>query len=117
MNRLFLFILFLLPYFGFADDWTVLGTNKTEYPLGFILHETDIINIQIGEFLLIRNIEKKQVVYIIMPGEKTILQCIEEAKELEKERKKAAQNKYQFGEPSYLLFNYSDYLLPFWIQE
>jgi hypothetical protein len=115
MKKLFLLaIVLLFPYLGFADNWAVLNTNKAEYPLHFLLQETDIITIREGEFLVIRNREKKQIAVIIIPGEKTVRQGIEEAKELEEERKNLNNN--HLWETMYLLFKYSDYIR-FWVQE
>jgi len=117
IKKLFLIVILLFPYSGFADNWIVLNSNKVEYPLEFILQETDIINIQEGEFLMIRNIEKKQFAVIIIPGEKTVQQGIEEAKNLEQKRKILAdRNNNHLGEQSYLLYKYSDYMR-FWMQE
>jgi len=118
LKRLFLLITVLLfPYLGFADNWTVINTNKTEYPLGYLLQEADNINIQEGEFLMIINLEKKQFAVIIIPGEKTVWQSIEEAKELEQERKnKSNRNEDNLiWKPLYLLYKYTDYMF-FWIQ-
>jgi hypothetical protein len=103
----------LFPYLGFADNWKVINTNKAEYPRGFILQETDVITIYEDEYLVIRNTEKKQGAIIIIPGEKTVRQAIEEAKELEQERRN--RNEKHLGEPIYLLFKYSDYI-HFWIE-
>jgi hypothetical protein len=120
VKRLFLLkIILLFPYFGFADNWTVLRTNKPEYTMGFILQETDIIDIQEGEFLIIGNGKagRRQIAVIITPGEKTVWHGIEEAKKLEYERKKALdRNRNRLGEPTYLFLLYPDYL-PYWIQE
>jgi len=62
---------------------------------------------------------KKQIATIILPGEKTISQAIEEAKALEQERKNEADRSknYYLGSPIYLLFKYSVYDIPFWWQE
>jgi hypothetical protein len=120
MKRFFsLIIVLLFPYFVFADNWEVFRTNKTEYAIQSILQETDIINIQEGEYLIIvnRQNKKRQMAVIVIPGEKTVWQGIEEAKKLEQERKNIAdRNKELLWEPTYLFLNYPDYI-PFWIEE
>jgi hypothetical protein len=121
VKRLFLLIVILLfPYFVFADNWTILRTNKPEYEMGFILQETDIVNIQEGEFLIIGkgNVGKRKLAVIIIPGEKTISQGIEEAKMLEQERMNMAFRNTHIWEPHYLFFQLPNlnYLF-FWKQE
>jgi len=121
VKRLFLLIVILLfPYFVFADNWTVLRTNKSEYAIGFILQETDFINIQEGEFLMIgnrNNIRRRQLAVIIIPGEKTVSQGIEEAKMLEQIRRNMAfRNNHVWDNYLFLLIPDLNNF-PFWIQE
>jgi hypothetical protein len=103
------------PCFVFADKWAVVDTNKSDYQL--VLQETDIIDIKEGEFLMIYNAEKRQYAVIVIPGEKTVGQGIEEAKKMEQERTNAARKKYHLGEPLYLLYKYSvEDIMFFWMQ-
>jgi hypothetical protein len=66
---------------------------------------------------MIWNVEKRQLAIIIIPGEKTLKQGIEEAKMLEQERRNTIdRNRNNLGEPTYLFLLYPDHM-PFWIQE
>jgi hypothetical protein len=119
MERLFLLIIVLLfPCFLFADNWTVARTNIAEYPLGFILQETDIININEGDYLVIWNREKRQPAIIFFPGEKTVLQGIAEYNVWEQIRRQnlreGALRGEGMGEPNDLFLRSSP--PPVWIR-
>lgn len=116
MKKLFLFITVLFfSYSVFADEWMVLDTNINEHKIGSMLQETDIININESDFIMIRNIKKSQIAIIVIPGKKTVQQGVDEAKELQKDINNIAnRNRNHLWEPTYLLRE--DYIF-FWMQE
>ena len=115
MRKFLLIFLFpIISVMGFTDTWRVFHSNISDFPNGKILQENDKINIQEDQFLFIENTVKKQRAIILIPGEKTVLQGIEEAKRIDQHKKDKISSDNVYLN---LLFKISEWDLPFWSEE